>query len=177
MKYVTYLFRMILLFSAVFILVHHADSICAETVKNSEKAPDFELDDMRGVKHRLSEYRGKVVLINFWASWCRECMIEMPSLNSLYQKFKDKDIVVLGVSIDRNNEDIKKSLKRVPVAYPVLIDREGEVFVKKYAAMGLPTTVIVDKNGYIAERLLGSVDFSSEVFMNKIKTLSGGKSR
>ena len=177
MKYVTYILRMILLFSSVFISVHHADSIYAETVKNSEKAPDFELDDMQGVKHRLSEYRGKVVLINFWASWCRECMGEMPSLNSLYEKFKNKDVVVLGVSTDSNYEDIKKSLGRTRVTYPVLIDRKGEVFENKYAVMGLPTTVIVDKKGYIAGKILGSLDFSSAVFMNKIKMLSEEKSR
>ena len=172
MKHIAYMLRTVLLFLAVFVLVHHADSVYA-----SEKAPDFELNDLQGVKHRLSDLHGKVVLINFWASWCRECMTEMPSLNSLYEKFKNKDVVVLGISTDSNYEDIKKSLGKTRVTYPVLIDSQGEVFRKKYAVMGLPTTVIVDKNGYIAGRLLGSLDFTSAAFMNKIKMLSEEKSR
>lgn len=177
MKYVTKILRTLLLFSAVFILVHNTDSICAEAAKNSEKAPDFELSDMQGQKHRLSDFHGKVVLINFWASWCRECITEMPSLNAMYEKFKNKDVVVLGVSTDSDIRDIKKSLGRTPVTYPVLIDRDGEVFERKYAVRGLPTTVIVDKKGYIAGRILGSVDFSSALFINKIKMMSEEKSR
>jgi peroxiredoxin len=177
MKHVIYMIRIVLLVSAVIILVHYPGSIYADTAKNSEKAPDFELADMQGSKHRLSDLHGKVVLINFWASWCRECLGEMPSLNSLYEKFKNKDVVVLGVSTDSNNEDIKKSIGKTHVTYPVLIDGNGEVFERKYAVRGLPTTVIVDKNGYIAGRLLGSIDFSSAAFMNKIKMMSEEKSR
>jgi peroxiredoxin len=176
MKHVAYIISAALLFSAIIILAHYPGSIYADTVKK-EKAPDFELDDMQGLKHRLSDLHGKVVLINFWASWCRECISEMPSLNALYEKFNKKDVVVLGVSTDSNTEDIKKGVGKTHVTYPVLIDRKGDVFEKKYAVMGLPTTVIVDKNGYIAGKILGSLDFTSAVFMNKIKILSEEKSR
>ncbi len=167
--------KTILLLCVLFVSGHHAASVNAATAGHSEKAPEFELKDMQGVKHRLSEYRGKVVLINFWASWCRECLTEMPSLNSLYEKFKDKGVVVIGVSTDINNEDIKKSVKKTRVTYPILVDSEGEVFQQKYAVLGLPTTVIVDKKGFIAERILGSFDFGSPVFMKKIKMLTEGK--
>jgi len=169
--------RTLLLCALVFIAVQLAGGSYAETVNNSEKAPDFELNDIQGVKHSLSDYHGKVVLINFWASWCKECIAEIPSLNTLYERYRDKSVVVFGVSIDRNNGDIKKSIEKYGIAYPVLVDRKGEVFVRKYTVIGLPTTVIVDKNGYIADRLIGRFDFSSMAFLNKLNVLSGGKTR
>ncbi|MDH4231577.1 MAG: TlpA family protein disulfide reductase [Nitrospirota bacterium] len=169
--------RTILLCALVLIAVHHAGSSYAETDNHPEKAPDFELNDVQGVKHRLSAYHGRVVLINFWASWCKECIAEIPSLNTLYERYRDKNVVVLGVSIDRNNEDIERSMGKFGIAYPVLVDRKGEVFIRKYTVIGLPTTVIVDKNGYIADRLIGRSDFSSAAFLNKLNGLSGEKPR
>jgi len=177
MKHITYIIGAILFSAALFISAHNVETVYADPTDNSEKAPDFELDDMRGTKHRLSDYHGKVVLINFWATWCRECVAEIPSLNGLYAKFKDKGVVVLGVSIDRDNDDIRKSLKKVPVAYPVLVDRDSEVFSEKYTLIGLPTTVVIDRNGYIADKLIGGSDFGSAAFMKKIEILSKARSR
>lgn len=177
MKNVAYILRMSILFLAVCISVQYADGRCAEAASAPEKAADFELPDLQGVKHRLSGYRGKVVLINFWASWCRECISEMPSLNSLYEQLRSKDVVVLGVSTDANTEDIKKSVAKTHVTYPILVDRDGGVYQEKFRVMGIPTTVIVDKKGFIAGNLLGVVDFSSAAFLNRIKMLSEEKSR
>jgi len=77
----------------------------AFSVNSGEEAPIFELSDLQGRKHALSDYRGKVVLINFWASWCRECITEMPSLNKLYSQFSGQGLAVLGVTVDRKSED------------------------------------------------------------------------
>ena len=137
----------------------------------SDKAPEFELDDVQGMHHRLSDYHGKVVLINFWASWCPECIGEMTSLNSLYAKYRGKGLVVLGISADRTKDPVMKVLKQTNVTYPVLLDSTGGVFIRHYTVIGLPTTVVVNKKGLIAERVIGRTDFDSTAFMNKIESL------
>ena len=172
-----YIMRTALLLIALCLSIHHAETVYAETVAHSGKAPDFTLHDLQGVRHRLSDYVGKVVLINFWASWCKECVAEIPSLNSLYKRFRDKGVVVLGVSIDRHNEEIRKSMQKVPVAYPVLVDRDSEVFSEKYTLIGLPTTVVIDKNGYITDKLIGRSDFGSAAFAEKMDILVRKKFR
>jgi peroxiredoxin len=136
--------------------------------KELDKAPEFELDDMRGQHHRLSDYRGKIVLINFWASWCPECIEEMPSLNKLYEKYQGKGLVVLGISADRKKEAALKLLTQTQVTYPVLLDTSGGVFIKRYTVIALPTTVVIDRNGLIVERIIGRIDFSSAAFVKKI---------
>jgi peroxiredoxin len=150
-------------------------SVFASHQSDGEKAPDFELVDLQGATHRLLQYRGKVVLLNFWASWCAECLIEMPSLDSLYRKYRSNNLVVLGISIDRKRETIEGVLKKVPVSYPVLIDLKGEVSSKKYTVIAIPSTYLIDQNGFIKERLMGGYDFTSPSVIEKIDTLLKGK--
>ena len=139
--------------------------------EKSDEAPEFELDDLRGQHHRLSDYRGKIVLINFWASWCPECIDEIPSLNKIYEKYKGKGLVVLGISADRKKEAAMKILTQTDVTYPVLFDTSGGVFIKRYTVIALPTTVVIDRNGLIVERIIGRIDFSSAAFVKKIENL------
>ena len=136
-----------------------------------EKAPLFELSDLQGKTHRLADYAGKVVVINFWASWCPECIDEMPSLNALYEKLRGKGLVVLGITSDRKQAPVEQALRRVPVSYPILIETTGKVFIRQYTVIGLPTTVVVDRDGAIAERLVGKTDFSTAAFARKIQDL------
>ncbi|MBA4373266.1 MAG: hypothetical protein C0402_10465, partial [Thermodesulfovibrio sp.] len=112
-----------------------------------------------------------VVLINFWASWCPECLEEMPSLDTLYMKFRKQDLVVLGITSDRMKEPVLEVLKKVPVTYPLLPETGGGVFIRKYTVVGLPTTVLVDRRGLIAERIVGRTDFGSASFFRKIEDL------
>lgn len=141
---------------------------------NRKPAPDFELSDTMGRSYRLSDFRGKVVVLNFWATWCNECIKEIPSLNSFAEKNREK-VLVLGLSSDRNPENVRAFLAKNPVRYPVLIDSAGDVFVTKYTVIALPATIIVDSNGLIAERLYGAQDFLSTEFQNKINRLLAGK--
>lgn len=134
-------------------------------------APDFELADISGRMHRLSDYRGKVVIINFWASWCPECIEEMPSLDGLYAKLRKQDLVVLGIASDRKKEPVLEVLRKVPVTYPLLPETNGGVFIRKYTVLGLPTTVVVDRAGTIAERFVGRTDFGAASFSRKIQEL------
>ncbi|MHB8880990.1 MAG: TlpA disulfide reductase family protein [Thermodesulfovibrionales bacterium] len=139
--------------------------------QRNETAPDFQLKDLGGKMHTLSEYRGKVVILNFWASWCPECITEMPSLNLLYEKQRKNGLVVLGITSDRRLDPVVEVLKKTPVSYPVLMDSKGAVFIRKYTVIGLPMTFIIDRNGLIAEKIIGGTDFSTAGFAKKIQEL------
>lgn len=143
----------------------------ASSVISGEVAPIFELSDLGGNKHAISDYLGKVVLINFWASWCRECVTEMPSLNTLYTQFSRQGLVVLGVTVDRKYEDAAAAAKKAHIAFPILLDNKGEVFMKKYAIFGLPTTIIIDRKGIVREILIGTQDFLEKEMINKMVLL------
>ena len=140
-------------------------------IAGGEAAPQFELSDLQGGKHSLSDYRGKVVIINFWASWCRECITEMPSLNALYTQFSGQGLAVLGVTVDRRPEDAGSAAKNAGIAFPILLDIKGEVFIKKYAVIGLPTTIIVDRKGIVREILIGTQDFLKKEIKDKMASL------
>ena len=136
-----------------------------------EAAPDFAMEDLQGVNHRLSDYRGQVVVINFWASWCAECIVELPSLGALFDKYKGRGLMVLGITTDRKRESVEPLLKQSRVRYPVLLNTAGSALLKQYRIIGLPSTVVIDKNGFIVERSAGRMDFDSSAFTGKINRL------
>ncbi len=144
---------------------------CA-SAQQHEAAPEFSLNDLQGVNHSLSYYRGKVVVINFWASWCPECVEEMPSLNTLYEKFKGRGLVVLGIAIDQNRDAIDPLLKQTHVTYPILLNRTGSTLLRQYKVIGLPSTIVIDSNGIISARVVGRTDFGSSAFTKKIEDLT-----
>lgn len=144
---------------------------CCAGAQVREAAAAFSLNDLHGVTHSISDYRGKVVIINFWASWCPECVEELPSLNALYEKYRLKGVVVLGIATDRNRDSVDPLLKRTGVTYPVLLNTAGGTLLKQYRVIGLPSTVVVDRNGFIAERSIGRTDFGSPAFTDKIESL------
>jgi peroxiredoxin len=134
-----------------------------------EAAPDFTLSDMQGIAHKLVDYRGSVVVLNFWASWCPECVREMPSLDGLYNRLKKDGLVVIGVSVDRARADIAQLAGKV--SYPILLDERGDVFVKKYTITRLPATIILDRDGAIVKKIYGGRDFSSGAFIGEMTNL------
>lgn len=136
-----------------------------------ETAQEFSLTDIRGVNHILSNYRGKIVVMNFWASWCPECVEELPSLNTLYEKFKSRGLVVLGISTDQKRDPVDAILKKMRVTYPILLNTAGSALLKQYKIIGLPYTVVIDRNGVITERVVGRTDFGSPAFTKKIEGL------
>jgi thiol-disulfide isomerase/thioredoxin len=123
-------------------------------------APDFTLPDMNDKSHTLREYRGKVVLLNFWATWCPPCRREMPSMEALYQALQNKSFVVLAVN-EWENADLVfpwiGQLSRFP-GFPILFDTDGAV-AERYSVQGLPTTVIIDRQGRIVYRAVGGRNF------------------
>jgi thiol-disulfide isomerase/thioredoxin len=128
---------------------------CSESSKLSDPpAADFVLKDLNGNSVALSDYRGKVVLLEFWATWCPPCRATMPAIEKIYKAYKDKGLVVLAISLDNGDWDFVKSFAAsYGVTYTIL--KGTDDIQTKYGVRAIPTTVILDKNGRIAKRYLG----------------------
>lgn len=138
------------------------------------KAPDFSLKSVNGKTYRLSAYRGKPVLLNFWATWCPDCRAELPSLVAMAGRFEGK-LQVISVSIDSSEGRLKEYLKAHPLPFPVLSDPKREVAFDQYAVFGIPATFFIDKNGNLVKRVFGSKDWTSPRMAGKIEKLIKSK--
>jgi cytochrome c biogenesis protein CcmG/thiol:disulfide interchange protein DsbE len=134
--------------------------------KDRKKAPDFTLKDATGKEVKLSDFRGKVVLLNFWATWCGPCKIEIPWFIDFQQQYKDRDFVILGVSMDDDGwKSVKPYLEQKKINYRVMIGNE-EVATMYGGVDALPTTILIDRDGRIASRhegLVSKSDYESEI--------------
>ncbi len=144
-------------------------------LSNAEKAlegpaPDFTLKSNSGSNLRLSEMRGQVVLINFWASWCGPCRQEMPLLDEIHKKYAKLGFTVLGINVDNDSSKADKILKNIPVTFPVLYDPDGKVS-KLYNVNAMPTTVIVDRDGKQRFLHLGFKPGYEDLYIGHIKKL------
>ena len=124
-------------------------------------APDFSLPDIEGKTVRLSDYRGKVVFVNFWATWCKPCKEEMPSMEILWENFKSEDFVMLAISMDRvtTKKDIPPFIESMKLTFPILTDSWGQTD-KRYKLMGVPETYIIDQSGVLREKVIGPRDWT-----------------
>lgn len=117
---------------------------------------DFTLEAVTGGKVRLSDYKGKVILVNFWATWCAPCRKEIPWLVELHDEYREHGLVVLGVSIDESVPLVKPFVEQLQVSYPVLIGKDREDVQEAFGPLlGLPTSVLVTRNGTICTRHAG----------------------
>lgn len=123
-------------------------------------AADFTLRDMDGRLHKLSEYRGKVIFLNFWATWCPPCRAEIPSMERLNEVLGNKDFVMLAVNTDENIKDLEAFVKETPHNFTVLSDADGQI-QKLYKVYKFPETFIIDRQGRIVEHIVGARDWSS----------------
>jgi len=133
-------------------------------------APDFTLKSSGGENLKLSELRGQVVLINFWASWCGPCRKEMPLLDQLYQKYKPLGFTVLGVNVEEEQGQANSLLSKVPVSFPVVFDGTNAVS-KLYNVIAMPTTVIVDRNGNMRYLHKGYLPGYEDAYQQQVRTL------
>lgn len=125
-------------------------------------APNFSLPDLNSQKVELKDYRGKVVFLNFWATWCLTCEEEMPSMEKLYQKFKGNSFEILTVSIDKEGKGIVASyMKKFGLTFPALLDPKSKV-AKLYRTTGVPETFIINKEGFIIHKAIGPRKWDTE---------------
>lgn len=119
-----------------------------------KKAPDFEATTLDGRKLRLSDLKGKVVLLNFWATWCPPCREEMPIFIRVYKKYKNKGFEIVAVSTDSGQGVVRKFIKEFRIPFPVVLDAKGEL-TRMYRVQGLPTSFLIDREGKIVKVRLG----------------------
>jgi peroxiredoxin len=125
------------------------------------ETPQLEAPDIDGASHRLAQYRGKVVLVNFWASWCAPCREEMPSIERLRQAMAGRPFAVLAVNVGESGRVARDFASKVPVGFPLLLDRDTSI-AKKWGAKLLPATFIVGPDGAIRYSYLGELDWARE---------------
>ena len=134
------------------------------------KAPDFTLKSRSGENIKLSELRGDVVMINFWASWCAPCRQEMPLLEEMYKKYSDLGFVLLGVNVEEDSSKAVELLRDVPVSFPILYDNKNEV-TKLYKVVAMPSTVMVDRDGNMRYLHRGYLPGYEAEYVKQIKEL------
>lgn len=133
-------------------------------------APYFKLDSMAGKPVSLDQYKGQVVMINFWASWCGPCRTEMPLLEKLHAKYKPMGFTMIGVNVEPDSNLAAKWLASTPVTFPILFDTKSEVS-KLYSVAGMPSTVIIDRKGNLRWLHRGYKAGDENEYLDQIRAL------
>lgn len=143
----------------------------AEASTESEPAPEVTLTRLGGGVTRLSDYRGKWVLLNFWATWCPPCVAEMPSMEEFSKKFKSRNVVVLAVSVDRGNPDrIKKFVKQYGITFEVFHDPDSDAS-NKFGVSSLPASYIINPKGNIVSQAQGMREWTDPEIIDYVNGL------
>ncbi len=129
-------------------------------------AEDFRLADLEGKQQSLSQYRGKVVLVNFWATWCKPCTTEMPAMQTTYDKLRDKGFVVLAINELEDDAKVREHIKQHGHTFPVLMDRDNKV-ANQFGVFGLPVSVFIDEKGVVQEYIKGGL-LTEQLILNVV---------
>jgi len=139
-----------------------------------EKAPNFKLRNLNGNLEGLDDYKGKVVVLNFWATWCAPCLEEMPTFEKLYRRYRSQGLTVLAVSLDKgNSEKVKGFIDSNNFTFPILLDSEG-IAEKRYPSFTIPFTYVIDKKGRIAARVDGGKNWATNETFEALEILVKG---
>ncbi len=133
-------------------------------------APDFTLKDLKGNQVTLKNFKGRVVFLNFWATWCPPCRREMPSMERLYKQLKDRDFTMLAVDMQESEKPVKAFMSEFSLSFPALLDRNGDIS-SLYGIVGLPSTYIIDREGKIIGKAVGPRDWSSQESIRLFQSL------
>ena len=130
-------------------------------VRIGHQAPEFTFLDLNGSRVSLSDFRGKVVFVNVWATWCPPCREEMPSMQKLYERFKNEEFEILAVSIDSNGrEAVAPFMEKLNLTFPVLLDPESKMW-GLYGLTGVPESFIINREGIVVRKIIGAIDWAA----------------
>jgi len=154
---------------------HSIKALGLQMPSEQVEAPDFSLPDLTGKKIRLKDFRGKVVFLNFFATWCAPCRLEMPAMERLHWSYKDKGLVVLAVDIRESAKTVRAFTQELKLSFPALLDQKGSV-AYTYSVRPVPATYLIGRDGKILGRAFGAREWdSSEARKYFASVLTDGK--
>jgi len=167
----------IFLFSLLFTVDGREDDLFSKIkispIKGDKRAPDFSLKDLNSRKVGLKQFREKIIFLNFWATWCGPCKEEMPSLEVLYQQFKEKNFILLAISVDYEGlKPVQEFINKHHYTFPVLLDPKCET-LDLFEVKGIPTTFLIDKKGIMVGKAVGPRDWKSPEVISLINLMLG----
>jgi peroxiredoxin len=154
----------------------HATEKLAQTltpVEGKPVAPEFSLRDIEGKMHKLSDYRGKPIILNFWATWCPPCREEMPAMQRAWTKLQHEDIALLAIDVGEDEDTIFTFTADYSVEFPLLMDVDSSI-IQQWPVLGLPTTFVIDPQGRIVYRAAGGREWDDPVLLDKVRALKPG---
>ncbi len=165
----------VLLVAAILIMVDHyyetpvtlADvqltpGVDTERSEVGFKAPAFTVRNLKGQRVQLADHKGKVVILNLWATWCGPCRVEMPGMENLYRRYRSQGLEILAVSLDKGSSDkVQVFADEYQLSFPVLLDSDGQV-ESRYSSFTIPTTYVIDKKGMVVAEVDGAKNWESE---------------
>jgi len=137
-------------------------------------ALDFTLPDLSGNPIKLSDLRGKIVFLNLWATWCPPCRAEMPSMQTLYERLRGPDFVMLAVAEDTNADDVAAFVKELGLTFPVLLDTDNKL-PARFGVTGFPETFVIDREGNVIKHVIGPEEWMDPEFVAYFEELLGKK--
>jgi thiol-disulfide isomerase/thioredoxin len=142
--------------------------------KDLKNLPDFEAPLLDGKKVSLQNYRGKVVFLNIWATWCGPCRSEMPSMEIVYQRYKGRGLEMLALNLQEGKSEIETFMRQNKLTFPVIMDQDGRIG-NQYGIRAIPTTYILDRQGRVVLRLVGSINWNNPNIFAAIDALLNAK--
>lgn len=136
-----------------------------------QPAPGFSLEGLDGKQHRLQDYLGKRVVLNFWATWCIPCRLEMPLLDATYRRLESSGVVVIGINFGEDRTVARQYVDELNLSFPILTDEAG-IAARAYGVIGLPTTFFIDSQGILRDRYVGPLTLRSlQDYLDRLSTL------
>ncbi|AMX01001.1 thiol-disulfide oxidoreductase ResA [Rummeliibacillus sp. G93] len=159
----------VLVAAIVYTIYTTANKNDVKLLKVGDDAPNFSLVDLNGKTHKLSDYKGQGVLLNFWGTWCKPCKKEMPAINDQYKEFKDQGIQILGINIAQSELEVTSFTDKLGVEFPIVIDKTRSV-MRAYNVDPLPATILINKDGKIENIITGEMkEKEINQYLNSIK--------
>jgi len=147
-----------------------ADTLREHVIGVGDTAPEFEIQTDSGLVVSRSNFGGKVLVLNFWATWCPPCIEEIPSLNAFHQKLKDEGVVVLGISVDEDEGAYRRFLEGHKVQFLTARDPAAEIS-SRFGTYRYPETYIIDSNGTVRQKIIGAADWSDQRMIDYVRSL------